>query len=1004
MSFTSQGPNSSPDPLATSQLAACSPKSSDRRSSSPRKPLGIATGNAQSHEVILTTPCSRKANGKSTSKNSELEKTEASPWRIRITVQAEQNDRTQGAKIPQCSPSKAFTEKTFTTMVPLKDSDEASPVRRKIKRTPRKRRSSPALRRKASGDRIGITPMLDSEPSVKDEIVVPNSTPKRGRGRPRKIMLSPKSTPQKQTKKDVDPKSCPKTSESDHIRHLPDLDTQDHSNRPSHGEQDAFAFDNEHHEFDSVLESEGFSMVSVSSLPSAQAISEDMGDSRLPSPSNGSSPFTSHQHETPSLCPSSPRPPPPPKPIISSEYPREMDRSASGTPRLARVVRAGIALQGVLSPANQRRSPQPPSSRANPSPPAAAASPKERLDDLFSGFGPGTRRELRAGLRLGEELAKRQNLVNKLASRNEHTDEDVFAPGTEVVYPNLPKENIIGGYSLKVPGSERTKSPTFFNSQLPSPARSEVDADDDRMSWKFDTLQHHVAPLQSSKNASTYTDPTSVPPSPLNHTMMEREAEWRRERETVSKQIQEANPSQVIVIDSDDENVEGSESPAEVDPGDDGDIWLEEALRSRTAQSTSEMLPIFCQTEAPKPRRSQLPSPWMQKNRRVVQEKKSADDSDLFWEPKRTNQACEASSIHVQGIVLNSDTFKAPTPTQANEQAENQISNKDEENLEKEINGNSIDFTNHSDQEQEEEDPLTDNEDLESHLLSQQSMQNDITGPLDEGTQLDANVDETSSSIFEEEVPEPQTPLPPTPSTKSKTPKHVRFSEETTRPPLSNEIASETAPLPPAPSSWFSRVTSLLPTWRTTAPTAIPLPSHPKQKTIHLSKIDQGPLPIFMPWTQSHWWALINITRQSQHNPASLFSSTSQDKPPPSANSYLGTTVTVNKWSKKITKQDCAVVSRFLDVLGERGTLRGIEAAALKGGKKKQQWGRVPGQMIDLDVVVSAVVSQWACDVQDGICRIGWGDGTGLKQGSETEEVWTKADLPVDGPRVVYVL
>ncbi|KAL8935641.1 MAG: hypothetical protein Q9216_005322 [Gyalolechia sp. 2 TL-2023] len=958
-------------------------KARDRRSSTPRKPLGLTTGNHQAHQISITTPELRKTKERSPGKSCERNEPSESPWHIRITVQAEQTDSRKNTSTPQCSPSKIFSERTFTTKVPLKDSDETSPVRRKVKGTPRNRQSSPAKARSTSRGRPGGMSKLNALSPTKDADAQSPSVPKRGRGRPRKSTIPQSSTSGSPTNEEGSNALCPKVLASNRTSSGPDLIENQMGGR-DHEERRSFESNDELREFDSVIESEGFSMVSVSSLPSAQSASGNIVGSGTMFNSPSATP--GKRHVTPSLVQHSPILPPPPKlaPVVQSN--RDDDKSTTSTPRLARVVRAGIALQGVLSPATHHQGSRQPSSRFNPSSPLSAnMSPKERLDDLFSGFGPGTQRELRAGLRLGEELAKRQNIVMRPDSHiNTQDNGDVFNTNSEVRYPQLPDTGRASGYSLKVPCHAMAASPSFSNTQLPSPARSEVDADDDRMSWKFDTLPQYAVPLHPNKELSGNTSPVNGVSSPADRTMIEREAEWQRERDAVSRQIQDANSSQVIVINSDDEDNDDA-NYTEVDAEDDGDIWQEEAQVSQTSQGTSEIPPIFRQTEAPKPRRSQLPSPWMRKSKDHSEITSPTYASELlnptgYTEPPPEQGSAQESTMGTPTHVAN-QTKQWSAPRSEYPPLDGAFDDNDPEAS--------------GDQELDSEDSFAEVDDLEPHLLSQQSMQHNTTGPLDEGTELDPNVTVSIIETLDEEMPEPQTPCPQKFTPRQKTPKQVRFSEEAIRPRPSELPAPEIAPLPPSQSSWFGRVASLLPSWGGTGvPAAVPLPSRPKRR-IRLSEVDHGPLPVYMPWTKVHWWALIHIVRRSQADPSAY----PYDSKMASAR-YLGSVVSVNGWSKTIGKQDCAVCERFLEALRSRGTLKGIEATALRGGRR--QWGRVPGKLMDLDVVLSAVVSQWASDVQDGICTVGWGDRAGLRQGSETE-VWTKADLPVDGPGVVYV-
>ncbi|KAL9010039.1 MAG: hypothetical protein Q9173_004986 [Seirophora scorigena] len=1009
---------SSPDPLASSQDRVMFPKTQDRSSVTPKKVLWNTTGNADANEITMTTPTLQKSRGGPPAKNCE---NEASPWRIRITVQAQQDNLSQTNVVPQCSPSKIFAERTFTTTVPLKTGDEPSSRRRKGKGTPRRPRDSPSRGRSELKSRNTPAAEMGAESSTTGEDTASSPTPKRGRGRPRKSIDRPKA--ESLSRKPRETSSSPPT-QSPHGQTKPTpakKGLKDQPQDPAQHVPNLLQPDDEYAEFDEVMESEGFSMVSVSSLPSAQSTSSSPADYKRPE--ENPSPPQSSQQFTPMKSNDSPIPPHPPKPATWTQCSREIDQPTTGTPKLARVVRAGIALQGVLSP-NRRSDSRISTPRINSSSPLVpAASPKERLDKLFSGFGPGTQRELRAGLRLGEELAKRQSLKTRPDINYHQAKEDVFAADTDIRYPQLPSADTASGYNLRLPGVVR-KASSFSNTQLPSPARSEVDPDDDQMSWKYDTLPQRA--ITSQPEPLGVADLTDELHSAADRTMLEKEAEWQRERDAISRQIQEANSSQVVVIDSDDEV---NASP-EGDLDKDGDLWLEEAQSLPTDDSLADVPPIFRQTEAPKPRRSQLPSPWMRKHQDVLDSTKN--DSDLFWQPNQTGVVGKTPKTPIDSYAFsprfsdlessesNDDSPTTRTHTDvrivsrhlcspvSTERESQLFALAEDENPKVKATSQSPTATlpepaDASDGDLESEGSLADHEGYDSRLLSPLSMQMDNTGPLEGDTGLDADISELSTSGGFEDVPEPQTPLPLTPSTESKTPKHVRFSTKKPRHyPAAEVPAAPSAPLPPAPTSWLSRVSSLLPSWSgATAPAAVPLPSRP-QVRIRLPEVDRGPLPLYMPWTQSHWWALIHIVRQAQADP-SAFPYTSTV----ACANYLGRVVSVSQWAKKITKQDCTVLERFIGVLRRRGVVRGVEDALLskKGGAKETQWGKAPGQMIDTGVVLSAVVAQWACDVQDGVCTVGWGDRAGIKTGGTgAEEVWTKADLPVDGPKVVYVL
>ncbi|KAI4287077.1 MAG: hypothetical protein L6R35_003664 [Caloplaca aegaea] len=1012
---------SSPDPLANSQDGSLCPITQDRKSVTPRKALRHTAGSAHPREITIITPKLQKARGHSPTKDCE---NEASPWRIRITVQAEQDNLSKSKAVSQCSPSKVFAERTFTTTVPLKSGDESSPRRRKSKGTPRKPRHCPSKGRSQSKTRRIAEVDLGAELTARGGNTAPSPTPKRGRGRPRKSVdphraesLNRKTRRMSRSPHAQSSHSQPKATPPEKVLNDQPVDLNDNNSN-------LVQPDDQYGEFDSVIESEGFSMVSVSSLPSAQSTSSSSTDYSYPEKNLSLS--RSRQNITPLESGDSPIPPPPPKPAESTQCTREIDKPTTGTPKLFRVVRAGIALQGVLSPNQSSASKNASSKIQSSSPLGSTASPKERLDELFNGFGPGTQRELRAGLRLGEELAKRQSLDTRPNSEHQQAKEDVFAADLDIRYPQLPPADAADGYNLKVPRTIRDASPSFSNTQLPSPARSEVDPDDDRMSWKYDTLPQRA--VASQLEPSGVADPIDGKCSATDRSMVEREAEWQRERDAISRQIRAANSSQVIVIDSDHEGDASCEENLE----DEGDRWLEEAHSLPIDNSLSDVPPIFRQTDAPKPRRSQLPSPWMRKHQDVLES--ATNDSDLSWQPNQTgisgktpetpadSHVISPLSSNLGSLESNDDSPTARKQTNVrivtrpsypkvfSDQESQPSTPAKEENQKMRSPSQTQTVTlcsgKHAhqkladtvDENLESEEFLTDNDDFDSHLASHLSMQDDNAGRLEEDSGLDVNISTWSISGDFENVPQPQTPLPSTPLAKSRTPKHVRFSTEKPRHHPAAEVpALQSAPLPPAPTSWLGRVSSLLPSWGATAlAAAVPLPSRP-QTRIRLSQVDRGPLPVYMPWTQAHWWALIHIVRRAQADLAAFpYTSTM------ACANYLGRVVSVSQWAKKITKQDCAVVEAFIGVLSRRGAVRGMEDAVLKKAGKTQ-WGKAPGQMIDTAVVLSAVVAQWACDVQDGVCAVGWHDRAGIKTGT-VADVWTKGDLPVDGPGVVYVL
>lgn len=308
-----------------------------------------------------------------------------------------------------------------------------------------------------------------------------------------------------------------------------------HAAAPNTGSNDEQIEDVTHFAFDegatrmpddtTIIDSENFSMISVDSLPSSGGLTSPPKpeETTRPTPRTGS--MLRHEYLQPSISepsshvaplhePSTQESQPAPDrllpdagpsrpaiqrfvtPVIDAAIPSDPPiveppppaTAKTETPRLGRVVTAGVALQGVLDP-----------TRITPEPTQKMLDEKrDRLDDLFRGFSEGTRRELQAGLRLGEQLAQGEmsgpssrapsspikapeenSSVRKPSVFKTHRkpresrlltpeDQDDFviteAPATEAQDVQYP--------SLSVPTEK----------SLPSPGGSE-----DEMSWRIDT-------------------------------------------------------------------------------------------------------------------------------------------------------------------------------------------------------------------------------------------------------------------------------------------------------------------------------------------------------------------------------------------------------------------------------------------------------------------------------------------------------------------------------------
>ncbi|KKZ60666.1 hypothetical protein EMCG_04650 [[Emmonsia] crescens] len=423
----------------------------------------------------------------------------------------------------------------------------------------------------------------------------------------------------------------------------------------------------QHREFDSILESEGFSMVSLDTLPSARqqlnnsfqsAVSQGMVNSmdKVPkkemlrtsksearhsrlSASSGSDKgngYMSSQpqpmsqlsqqtrrsprqlHQTPGIGFSSPQQPP--APTIQPTRPLKKTRLV----KLVRVVRAGIALQGVLN--RRRRNSRLHSPFSSPGHPRIDESEavRQRMDALFQGFGIETQRELRAGLRFGEELAKR---LRKSESRRSREEPERAAEALEAPDVFSARERNDVGYPAI--GSSRSKEASPYS--VKNQTNRELDG-------------------RTAQPTSTPTDKNQSPQQSISSEMARREVQWQRERDDISRQIQQANSSQVIVIDSDDNSPEryttGNDEAEErhendpVDEEDYEDIWQQEA-RDAESQSESASFVELSREEIIKPPRRVLPSPW-----------KRSEDVDLSHDDEATTGPGPYWTTHHNGYPI----------------------------------------------------------------------------------------------------------------------------------------------------------------------------------------------------------------------------------------------------------------------------------------------------------------------------------------------------------------
>lgn len=750
----------------------------------------------------------------------------------------------------------------------------------------------------------------------------------------------------------------------------------------------------EHNEFDSILESEGFTMVSLSSLPSAQMHTGTLP--KLPNSGKAASPIPTQQdshvqsfvppntaeqdkggpgfrgnslvsidepkvllhtstfdftetpptgseyntsrlyqaipQQSPSQNYSSPMLPPP-KPSALKISPPALDNPLEGKPKMSRVPRVGTALQGAMaskdndnveSLSNTQYSDRPSSSRPRNAP----------HNDIFSGFGAGSRRELRAGLRLGEELAKRQQLAAQAAAATNNAPDDVFQNIAQSVSPQRQDDN-----NLTSPGAQsQVEYPTLPRQQLPSPERTDEEDEEDRMSWKVDTpAKNEVAPVgyRTIENTS------------INTWQLAREAEWQAEREAVSRQIQEANSSQVIVIGSstihdvedmldgdDDEEDIGGEAPM---AGDETiDVWQSEAQQSsRLEQGTSaDSSESLFPDPVVKPKRSKLPSSW-RKSGEVVYSDEIEPVEEAVQQPHLKHAATPEQSESRKRVKLEASTYSMLS--------EFAIKPDDESSMMVDDNNSADVIDSNEEAPVEIQKPAR----APTHKQYYEKLLDDI----DDTWVLDGSVPNAPAPAFEQyqqAIKEQKQNRKPKPAKDSKPAKSSKPAKG------SKPAPSSTQP----PTSWLTRITSYVPLLRSLAQ-ATPPPAPYAPTTTSPTYAPHSPPPsstlsIYLPWTSCHYRAL-----QRKY----LAAATDKHLYPfnrDSSAAYLrGEVIESMGWKKAVEAWEVGVVDGFLDLLEEWG----VDDGDGDGGER-----------IEEGEVARRVFSLWIGRVQRG--EVGVGKGT----------------------------
>ncbi|KAI9846151.1 MAG: hypothetical protein M1838_001387 [Thelocarpon superellum] len=270
----------------------------------------------------------------------------------------------------------------------------------------------------------------------------------------------------------------------------------------------------------------------------------------------------SHQ-QTPSITFSSPSLPPPLPVAQAARRPSlapSSDRShAQGakekTPKLSRVVGAGIALQSVLGTKARLGSPFTSPARVQQTPPKPMAA---MIGNWFLGSKSDHNLDSKSESDHGKGKAVEEDVRVSMVSGP--TNDDVFTPDESpaITITKVPRCESRAEYALRMPCSKSKDPDMSIDGVSVMPSRKEelkldpVLEDGDEMSWRYDTP---VKKLNSStivaKDATVVKrqDEKTLQNPSRHEGLNPREAQWQKEREAVSHQIDHAKPGEVIVID-----------------------------------------------------------------------------------------------------------------------------------------------------------------------------------------------------------------------------------------------------------------------------------------------------------------------------------------------------------------------------------------------------------------------------------------------------------------------
>lgn len=295
--------------------------------------------------------------------------------------------------------------------------------------------------------------------------------------------------------------------------------------------------------------------------------------------------------QTPSIVFSSPSLPPPIQPARANPTLETLPEQ-SQRPTLSTIVRAGQVLQDIVIPSSPRSRSQ---SLGSPfkSPSVERSSDKITKPSPLHGrrLGPLPRLDLNG--QLSERSSQRSESSN-------HQEDPFSSNGLAQRRSPSPEEK--QQYSLELPNNQRLSDPRMISIQPETDLKGE-----DAMSWQEE--EEVAVSVNAPTSASVSTSPNGNSVAKSNKGKMSWEERWEADRAEVRNQVKVADPSNVIVIDSDEE------SQHQDDQDEDFGLLLE------TLNSSSPIAPERKEPQndiIEKPRRSKIPSPWRKNSKRLV--------------------------------------------------------------------------------------------------------------------------------------------------------------------------------------------------------------------------------------------------------------------------------------------------------------------------------------------------------------------------------------------------